>query len=72
MYFYFDMDSESCVCYFMGEFYEICYIFVVNEEVVVLLFWFIYCGVGIGSYVFIWGMVGENLDYDDMDKFLFL
>lgn len=67
VYLYWGMDDESCVLYLMGELIEICYLFIVNEEGVILLFWLIYLGVGIGSYIFIWVMVGDNIDYIDME-----
>lgn len=33
----------------------------------IFLSWLIYFGVGIKVYIFIWGMVGENQVFDDMD-----
>lgn len=68
VYFYFEFLEDQAVCYFFGEFIEICYFWLKNEEVVIFLFWFIYVGLGIINYIFIWGMAGENFDYGDMDK----
>ncbi len=39
-----------------------------NEQAVINPSWSIHTGVGTQSYTFIWGMVGENQTFDDMDQ----
>jgi 4-deoxy-L-threo-5-hexosulose-uronate ketol-isomerase len=66
-YLYFDMAADSVVFHFMGEPTETRHIIVRNEEVVLSPSWSIHSGSGTGSYTFIWGMVGENQTFTDMD-----
>lgn len=68
-YFYFNVPEEQAVCHFMGSERETRHLWVKNEQAVVSPPWSMHCGAGTASYIFIWGMAGENLDYDDMDKF---
>lgn len=67
VYLYFDMRDDQCVMHFMGEPTETRHIIVKNEELVISPSWSIHSGVGTKAYTFIWGMVGENQDFDDMD-----
>jgi 4-deoxy-L-threo-5-hexosulose-uronate ketol-isomerase len=66
-YLYFDMAADSVVFHFMGAPTETRHIIVRNEEVVLSPSWSIHSGSGTGSYTFIWGMVGENQTFTDMD-----
>jgi len=66
-YLYFDMADENVVFHFMGEPAETRHLVVRNEEVVLSPSWSIHSGAGTGSYTFIWGMVGENQTFTDMD-----
>lgn len=65
VYLYFDIPEDAF--HFMGEPTETRHIVMRNEEAVISPSWSIHSGCGSQAYTFIWGMVGENQDFDDMD-----
>ena len=67
VYLYFDMPQERVVFHIFGKPSETRHLVVRNEQAVISPSWSIHSGVGTGSYTFIWGMVGENQAFDDMD-----
>ena len=68
VYLYFDMDDDQMLMHFMGEPQETRHICIHNEQAVISPSWSIHCGCSTKNYTFIWGMVGENQDFDDMDN----
>jgi 4-deoxy-L-threo-5-hexosulose-uronate ketol-isomerase len=67
VYLYFDMDQDSVVFHLMGAPDETRHIVIKNEQAVISPSWSIHSGVGTKNYTFIWGMVGENQTFTDMD-----
>ena len=67
VYLYFDMPEDAFVVHLMGEGNETRHIMVRSEQAVISPSWSIHSGVGTRAYTFIWGMCGENQDFDDMD-----
>jgi 4-deoxy-L-threo-5-hexosulose-uronate ketol-isomerase len=66
IYFYFDL-GEKILTHFLGEPQATRHLFMHNEQVALSPNWSIHCGCGESNYKFIWGMVGENQVFDDMD-----
>ena len=67
VYFYFDMAADAAVFHLCGEPTETRHLVVRNEQAVISPSWSIHSGVGTQAYTFIWGMVGENQVFKDMD-----
>ncbi|EFE94430.1 5-dehydro-4-deoxy-D-glucuronate isomerase [Serratia odorifera] len=67
VYFYFDMDQDTAVFHMMGQPQETRHLLVHNEQAVISPSWSIHSGVGTKRYTFIWGMIGENQVFGDMD-----
>lgn len=67
-YFYFNVKPGNMICHLMGEPQEERLMWLSNEQAVMSPEWSIHAAAGTSNYMFIWGMAGENLDYNDMDK----
>ena len=67
VYFYFELPLDAAVCHFMGQPQETRHIWMHNEQAVISPQWSIHSACATRNYTFIWGMCGENDDYNDMD-----
>jgi 4-deoxy-L-threo-5-hexosulose-uronate ketol-isomerase len=67
VYFSFNLPPEAVLFHFLGVPDRTRHIVIRNEEAVISPSWSIHSGVGTSSYSFIWGMLGENQTFSDMD-----
>ena len=67
VYLYFDLPENAVVFHYMGEPTETRHLVMRNEQAVISPSWSIHSASGTQAYTFIWGMVGENQAFDDMD-----
>ena len=67
VYLYFELNEDDVVFHLWGEPNETRHIVMRNEEAVISPSWSIHSASAPKNYTFIWGMCGENQDFDDMD-----
>lgn len=67
VYLYFDIKEGNVVFHMAGDPSDTRHVVVKDREAVFSPSFSIHSGVGTSDYTFIWGMCGENQDFDDMD-----
>jgi 4-deoxy-L-threo-5-hexosulose-uronate ketol-isomerase len=67
VYMYFNLGKDDFVTHLMGKPDETRHVIMRDGEAVLSTSWSIHSGCGNKNYSFIWGMGGENQDFDDMD-----
>lgn len=65
-YCYFDMAAEDRIVHLMGRPEETRHLIVADGDAVLSPAWSIHMGAGTGPYAFVWGMTGENQEYNDV------
>ncbi|MDO1585357.1 5-dehydro-4-deoxy-D-glucuronate isomerase [Rhizobium oryzicola] len=65
-YCYFDLAPEDRVIHLMGRPDETRNLIVANGDALISPAWSIHMGAGTGPYAFVWGMTGENQEYNDV------
>jgi 4-deoxy-L-threo-5-hexosulose-uronate ketol-isomerase len=65
-YCYFDMAPEDRVIHLMGRPENTRHLIVADCNAVLSPAWSIHMGAGTGPYAFVWGMTGENQEYNDV------
>ncbi len=67
VYLYFDLPKDALVMHYMGQPGETRHLVMRDRQAVISPSWSIHAASGTCAYTFIWGMVGENQAFDDMD-----
>ena len=67
-YYYFNLPEDQQITHLMGEPQETRVVWLKNEQAIMSPEWSIHCASATYYYTFIWGMAGENLDYNDKDN----
>lgn len=71
-YYYFNLPDNNAICHLMGEPQENRVVWLHNEQAIMSPEWSIHAAAGTSNYMFIWGMGGENLNYNDKDEIKYL
>lgn len=67
VYLYYALPKDQIVVHLMGEPSQTRHLIVRNEEAVISPSWSIHSSVATSTYSVVWGMVGENMDFDERD-----
>jgi len=67
IYMYFNLQDNNFVVHLIGEPAETKHLIIRDGQAVLSPSWSLHSGAGTTNYSFIWGMGGENQDFDDMD-----
>lgn len=66
IYLYFGLE-DGAVLHLMGEPHQTRHLLLSDYQAALSPAWSIHCGAGTRPYSFVWGMAGENQDFNDMD-----